>query len=268
MLSCSKKVDYGQPNVNLKKIEKNYIQWWIYYNDNIVLSSDFTAIDEVTHIISKGDFLKQLTSGDFIPVKLTSKDSITYYKLFKLDKTASKDISNTIRNVSKVGYKFFKMEGKKFPDFDFTDIDGIHYTNKNTKGKMVILKCWFISCKPCVAEIPELNKLVERYKNRKDILFISLAFDSKKDLKSFILKNPFKYAIVPNQKDFMENILQVYAYPTHFIIDKRGVLKNVVNTATLISILENKTFIKENLIKRPPPPPPPAPRSANKSFNI
>jgi len=212
--------------------------------------------------------LKRLTSGDFIPVKLTSKDSITYYKLFKLDKTASKDISNTIRNVSKVGYKFFKMEGKKFPDFDFTDIDGIHYTNKNTKGKMVILKCWFISCKPCVAEIPELNKLVERYKNRKDILFISLAFDSKKDLKSFILKNPFKYAIVPNQKDFMENILQVYAYPTHFIIDKRGVLKNVVNTATLISILENKTFIKENLIKRPPPPPPPAPRSANKSFNI
>jgi len=244
LITCSEKSKILLPNTNFKDLEINYMEWWTYHSKNIVLSSDFIPIDQNSKIIDKDNFLKSLTTGTFIPLKLKSTDSLSYYQLFKLDKTADKSIGKTIKNVSIKSYKHFKMEGAKFPDFNFTDLNGSIYTNENTKGKIIVLKCWFISCKPCVAEFPELNKLVKKYQNRKDIIFISLAFDSKKAIQDFLIKKPFSYDIIPNQKEFMEDKLKIYSYPTHFIIDKKGVVQKVVNkademTLKLESILKN-----------------------------
>lgn len=217
------------PNTDLSTLKTDFMQWWTYHSKNIILSSNFIPFNENSNQISKNDFLKKLTSGKFIALKLISKDSLTYYKLFKLDKNSDKGIGGTIKNVSAREYKHFKMEGISFPKFSFTDLNGKTYTSENTKGKTIILKCWFISCKPCVAEFPELNLLVKKYQNRNDILFISLAFDSKKALQDFLIKKPFSYAVVPNQREFMEDILRIHTYPTHFVIDKKGTIKKVVN---------------------------------------
>ncbi len=173
------------------------MKWWIYENKNIILSSNFIPIDNSSNKISKNDFLKNLTSGYFIPLKLQSNNSKTYYKLYRLDKTSDKNISRIIKNTSILAYKYFKMEGKKFPKFNFKDLNGINYNTKNTKGKIIILKCWFIKCKACVDEFPKLNKLVKKYQKHNNIIFISLALDSTENLKQFIIKKPFKYAVVP-----------------------------------------------------------------------
>ncbi len=231
-ISCSKKqekTETDKTNMIIESLETNFMTWWTYHNKNIVLSSDFTPKDQNTKIISKDDFLKKLTTGDFIPLKLKSTDGLYYYQLFKLDETADKSIGRTIKNVSTKGYNHFKMEGTKFPKFSFIDLKGIHYSNENTKGKILVLKCWFINCKPCIAEFPELNALEKKYQNREDVLFISLAFDSKKALQDFLIKKPFSYAVVPNQREFMEDNLKVNTYPTHFVIDKNGTIKKVVN---------------------------------------
>ncbi|MCK9640062.1 MAG: hypothetical protein M0R39_09155 [Prolixibacteraceae bacterium] len=98
IMTCAQKPDLGQPDVNFKDIEKNYMQWWTYHYNNIILSSNFIAIDDSSKIIGKGEFLKKLTSGDFIPLKLISEDSIARYKLFKLDQTSDADIRSTIKN--------------------------------------------------------------------------------------------------------------------------------------------------------------------------
>jgi thiol-disulfide isomerase/thioredoxin len=110
-------------------------------------------------------------------------------------------------------------------------MDGNEYNNENTKGKIIILKCWFINCPLCIAEFPELNAFVERYRNRKDILFISLALDTKSALEKFLLVNRFNYIVIPDQKEFIGNILNINDYPTHFIIGRNGVIKKVVNKA-------------------------------------
>jgi thiol-disulfide isomerase/thioredoxin len=193
-MACSQKPNLGQPDVDFKEIEKNFVQWWTYQSNNITLSSNFIAIDDSSKIMSKGDFLKKLTSGDYIPLKLISEDSIACYKLFKLDKTSDADIRSTIENTSYSEYIHFKMEGKNFPKFNFKDLNGIEYNNENTKGKIVILKCWFIACQACVAEFPELNELVQKYQNHNDILFISLAYDSKEELNQFLSK---KHSTMP-----------------------------------------------------------------------
>jgi thiol-disulfide isomerase/thioredoxin len=247
ILSCSQKTDYGQPSIDINNLENDFNRWWSYQNTNISLSSEFIPIDVNSNRVTKEIFLKNLTSGSFIPLKLNSKDGLTYYKLFRLDRTAVSDIKTTIISTSSHAYDLFKKEGQFFPKFIFTDLKGKTYNNENTKGKIVILKCWFIGCHACILEFPELNNLVEKYQSQNDIVFISLALDQKENLDQFLLIKPFKFAVIPGQKDYINNVLNITEFPTLFIIDKNGVIKKVVNSSSeMISVLEKMISLTHN----------------------
>jgi peroxiredoxin len=126
--------------------------------------------------------------------------------------------------------RHLNMEGKQLPSYDFTDLSGKRYDKTSTKGKILLLKCWFINCVACVKEFPELNRLVDSFQNRSDILFVSLASDDKQKLTSFLQKKPFKYSVVPNQEKYMEEQLGIAAYPTHVLVDKDGKIIKVTNS--------------------------------------
>ena len=141
--SCHKEPDYGNPEVDSVTIQKNFMNWWNYYSNTIILSSDFTALDENSNVTTKENFLKTLTSGNFIPIKLISKDELTYYKLFKLEPISDASIKSTIINESAYSFENFKREGTKFPEFNFIDLGGNIYNTENTKGKIIVLKCLY-----------------------------------------------------------------------------------------------------------------------------
>ena len=268
IVSCSEKSGPGSPNVDVNQVEKDYMMWLTYHRDNIHLSSMFVALDISSKEISKGAFLKSLTTGDYIPVELTSTDTTTYYKLFKLENTADKQISSSIKSLASIAYHHFEMEGKPFPTFSFKDLNGVEYNNENTKGKTIVFKCWFIACKPCVAEFPKLNEFVAKYKSRNDLLFISMAMDSKDSLIRFLATKRFDYAVVPEQEVLVTRDLNINMFPTHLIVDKNGIIQKVVNDADeLIAAFENKKPLKRSKAQNtgnsapsglvPPPPPPP-----------
>ena len=149
------------------------------------------------------------------------------------------------------------MEGSQLPNFEFTDLNENTYTAENTKGKTLILKTWFINCKACVAEFPELNELVENYKNNNELIFLSLALDKKKELEKFLQKKDFKYQVIPNQREFIDKKLNLQVYPSHIIVDKNGTILKVVNNASeMIAYLKNETNDKKLSNQNPVPPPP------------
>jgi len=261
--SISEKVENFEPKIEFNEIESDFIKWWTYHSYNISLSSNFTGLNEQSDTIEKKLFLEKLTTGNYIPLKMKSNDKDNTYKLFKLDSNADKSIGSTIKNESLTNLKHFKMEGLPLPEFNFTDLNGNKYTNENTKGKSIILKTWFINCKACVAEFPELNEFVEKYKQRNDIIFLSLALDTKSELEQFLQQKEFDYNVVPNQKEFIDKKLNLQMYPTHIIVDKNGTIIKVVNKASeMISFLENENKQTEKIPPPPPPssaPPPPPP---------
>lgn len=220
---------FGNPEVNPIQIQKIFIDWSAYQSKNIMLSRDFTAIDLQSKEISKKSFLDQLVSANVIPIRLKSADSIYYYKLFKILLKSDTSIKATINQIAFDALKNYKMEGTSFPDFSFKDLDGNVFSNETMKGKIIVIKCWYIHCAACIKEFPQVNQLVEKYKNRKDILFISLAEDTPEQLKVFLARKPLSYSVIPNMKVYMNETLDLNSFPTHFILNKEGIITKVVN---------------------------------------
>ena len=230
LASCSNPKPYGDPEVNPKEIQKNFMNWWTYHYDNIMLSRDFVGLDANEKEISKEEFLKLIADGGFIPIRLkSSNEEMFYYQLFKIETSSDTSIQATIGEEAFTTMQNFKKEGKSFPKFSFQDLDGNLITNENLKGKIVVVKCWFIHCVACIAEFPQVNAMATKYKNRKDIVFVSLAEDGPTELKAFLIKKPLLYSVVPNLKTYMNTTLQINGFPTHFIVNKKGVIEKVTS---------------------------------------
>lgn len=219
---------FGNPEVDPIQIQKIFTDWSAYQSKKIMLSRDFVALDILSKEISKETFLDQLANRNFIPIRLKSDDSIYYYKLFKIQPKSDTSIKATINQIGFDAYKNYKMEGTAFPHFSFTDLNGNLVSNESMKGKIIVIKCWYIHCTPCIREFPQVNRLTEEYKDRKDIVFISLAEDSPEQLKTFLARKPLSYSVIPDMKVYMNESLQLNSFPTHFILNKEGLISKVL----------------------------------------
>ena len=236
----------NQPEVDPINIQKTFLDWNNYQSKNIILSLDFKAINQDSQPISKEVFLQQLTTGGFIPIRLTNSDSSIIYKLFPILSSSDSSIKATIISLAVEEYEHFLMEGKPFPDIKFVDLNGNAISNQSLLGKIVVIKCWYIHCTACIKEFPAVNQLVEHYKSRKDIVFISLAEDSEEQLKTFLARKKLSYAVVPNMKKFMNEELHLNAFPTHIIINKQGkIAKVLLDYEGLEKALEQHSFLEK-----------------------
>jgi peroxiredoxin len=133
--------------------------------------------------------------------------------------------------------------GTNAVEFSATDLKGKKYALANLKGKIVVLNFWFVECKPCVMEMPELNELVEEFKG-KEIVFLAIALNDKKQLKKFLKTTDFNYIIVPDGKS-IANTYSVDGFPTNVIIDQNGIIQYVStgigpnNKANLLKAITN-----------------------------
>lgn len=211
-----------------KMLTKDFDTWYNYSYYNVNLSEDFIPLDFDSATIGKYNFIHKLVTENVVALKIGILQGKTVYKLFK---PLSRDeaIITTSKQSAATEMAHFEMEGKEIADFNFTDLNGKIYNKASTKGKILVLKCWFINCVACVKEFPELNKLVDSFTGKDDIVFISLAFDPKEDLEKFLKTKPFKYATVPAMKDYVISKLNITQFPTHLLIGKDGKIKKVVN---------------------------------------
>jgi len=144
-----------------------------------------------------------------------------------LSRLATAKIENTKKMAGK--------KGKEAASFYVYDISGKAYTLEDLKGKIVVLNFWFIACKPCVKEIPDLNKLVEKYSD-KDVVFIGLTHDKKEPLETFLGKTKFNYNIIAENTE-VADLYEVSSYPTHFVIDKDSMIELALSGGSL-NVLE------------------------------
>ncbi|KXB78861.1 antioxidant, AhpC/TSA family [Prevotella sp. DNF00663] len=132
---------------------------------------------------------------------------------------------------------------KKFPLKDFVDIHNIQIKTSELTGKFLIIYCWSVSCGPCIKELPYLNALKDSL-NKDNYILLGVTFDNSVSIRNFFKSNQlntylndenpsFAFRIIPNQKEFLNNVLGVKSYPTTFIVDKKGFIKQIIEGVNL-----------------------------------
>lgn len=107
--------------------------------------------------------------------------------------------------------------GELIKPFEYEDIHGNYLKSEQLEGKVIVLNFWQTTCSPCIKEMPLLNKLVDKMKD-KNIVFIAPVTNSTKSelVNSFLPEHPFLYQIVPvKAEDY-----NIWAFPTHIVIDR------------------------------------------------
>lgn len=111
--------------------------------------------------------------------------------------------------------------GEVMEPFSTHDINGNKIKLKDLRGKVVVLNFWFIGCPACMQEIPELNKLVDDYKDNANVVFLAIALDSRHDLQKFLKQTEFKYDIIDDGR-YIAADYKIGLYPTSVILNKEG----------------------------------------------
>lgn len=106
------------------------------------------------------------------------------------------------------------------PVFKATTLEQQEVDSEKLKGSIVVLNFWFINCGPCRGEMPELNRIAEKYSGK--VRFLAVASDDAADLKVFLKIHPFKYEIIPGNQWNTSRPFPIKAFPTHFIVDTSG----------------------------------------------
>lgn len=231
--SCSnteKPLQYT-PLVSIDSLMTSQDNFLSYYFSKVDLSSPYTPIDEKGQIVPKLDFLNAIESGNFFPVEVNFSSKA--YQLRKLDSLEKKKYKKFLSAKAQQYKQYARLLGSPFQNFEFRDINGTLYNNTSLKGKIVVIKFWFLNCKPCIEEIPALNKLADTYKDRDDVVFLSFALDGTKALQKFKMNNEYSYKTI-SAKDFVLKDLKVQVFPTHMIMNKKGVITFVDGQATYL----------------------------------
>lgn len=132
-------------------------------------------------------------------------------------------------------------ETKATQAYDFTamDKDGKTVKLSDFKGKKVYINMWASWCGPCMREIPELEKVYQKYKNNKDIVFLSMTSPNDAEFKNQSPQDKSKDVILKKAKelgatypvlfDVNDRFIINYAirsFPTHIFINSDGTIGN------------------------------------------
>lgn len=108
--------------------------------------------------------------------------------------------------------------------FQLVNLDGKTFDYAQHKGKWVLIDFWGTWCKPCVAEMPELQKLYTelRAAKRDDIVMMTVAcHDTQPRVREFMQKNGYTFAVGMGNEELIKQF-RVGEYPTKVLITPQG----------------------------------------------
>ena len=101
------------------------------------------------------------------------------------------------------------------------DMEGNQLSLESLNEKPIFLNFWATWCPPCIAELPGIAELRNKYKN--DVNFVLVSNESRAKVRAFAKKNGFSELLFYQNKTVPNDFIS-QSIPTTFIINKKGVV--------------------------------------------
>jgi thiol-disulfide isomerase/thioredoxin len=146
----------------------------------------------------------------------------------------SNSSSNAYSSIANVDYPPLAPE---LTDAEFELLDGSKFKVGNEKGKVVLLNIWGIWCGPCRAEMPQLVRLQDQYRDQGlEIVGLNIGdenggVESVDAIKKFVDKQHLNYTIarVVDQASMKAyyGVTKADVVPQNILVDRQGRLRGV-----------------------------------------
>ena len=104
----------------------------------------------------------------------------------------------------------------------FSDLDNNIFNIQKFKGKNLLINYWATWCNPCLAEMPYMVELYEKYKNEEDIIFLFLSREELKTIKNYIPQDENLQRLPIFKVITDDEFFATSGIPTTFIINSDG----------------------------------------------
>jgi len=147
--------------------------------------------------------------------------------LFSCDKKSSNEkYSNSVQ-------KNRPPNAVRAPDFTLVSLEGDRITLSDLRGSVVLLNFWATWCGPCIMEIPDLNRLQEKYQDKGlEVVGITLTSGPPEIISKFAEDQGMNYKVLTDimgsETEVVTNMYgqatgsPITGVPTSFIIDRDG----------------------------------------------
>jgi peroxiredoxin len=126
------------------------------------------------------------------------------------------------REATRVGDPGVVNIGQKAPDFSIKDKNGKLVKLSDFKGKVVFLNFWGTWCAPCVAEMPEMETLYQKFKDRKfEMMAVSIDNDWP-EINQFYKDHNISLPPYLDPGHQISGLYKVYKWPETFLINGSG----------------------------------------------
>ncbi|MEM8509583.1 MAG: TlpA disulfide reductase family protein [Bacteroidota bacterium] len=122
---------------------------------------------------------------------------------------------------------FAIAEGAQLPEFEIDLLSRKEkITNNDLKGKITLIDFWATWCKPCIEELPNIERNYENYKNKGfEVFSISMDADTSR-LDKYLAENPFPWELSAHLQDGFKSQMakdfQLIAIPKPVLVDANG----------------------------------------------
>lgn len=109
-------------------------------------------------------------------------------------------------------------------------LDGKDFDLNSIKDEVVLVNFWATWCGPCIEEIPSLNRLVARLKDKPFSVVAVNIGETPEIINDFLLKLgdagiQLDFSVLLDEKGKSVRDWKVYAYPSNYLIDKQGKIR-------------------------------------------
>jgi peroxiredoxin len=116
-----------------------------------------------------------------------------------------------------------ELIGRQSPDFTLRTPDGGKMALSSLSGKVVLVNFWATWCEPCREEMPSMNKLYNKLKNKGFVVLAVSSDNSPESVRNFIKKVPVDFPVLLDEDSRVSvKLFKVFAQPMSFLIDKKG----------------------------------------------
>lgn len=220
------------PSTRVRGIQKDGVSWnlWISAEadrEPLRLVIDLTEMLKSSGQVSVPDNFSYQLRADFLRWRMSGDvDEQLFHYSPPQDAVEYKSLQEYYESLAGVVAEH-PLLGQPAPPLVAKDLDESEVRSEDLAGKVVILDFWATWCKPCIAAVPVIDEVADRFREQ-GVVYYAVSTGEDRDLVSgFVEEQGWDVNVLVDSTETIADAFKADALPQTVVIGKNGIIESV-----------------------------------------